>query len=198
MCRDLGVERGPNLAVGVQRQGDRAVPEELLHSLGMHAARQEVGRCSVAKIMDPNLWKPSCRERFENRWDLRSGAARRSRSLGACSVVDPAMTSDSDLTATATYDGELRRTMANTSSSRLYSRRTSAYDHERPRTVRTRAVKTPRKTAVLGQIKRTSSGRRGLGSGRIRIRRRSRSPVSLRARPPSRSGTDTRRPASLA
>jgi hypothetical protein len=48
------MERWSDMAIGVERERDRAVTEELLHHLGVHATAEEVRGCSVSEVMDPN------------------------------------------------------------------------------------------------------------------------------------------------
>jgi hypothetical protein len=46
--RSLALERGRDVAVGVQRHRDLGVPEPLLHDLGVDAGREEQARVGVA------------------------------------------------------------------------------------------------------------------------------------------------------
>ena len=61
--RDLGREGWCDVAVGVQGEPDGAVAEEFLDHLGVYAAAEEVSRCCMPKIMNPNAWQASLIER---------------------------------------------------------------------------------------------------------------------------------------
>lgn len=55
----LPMERRSEVAMGVERQADRAVAEQVLHDLWMGAGLQEHTRRRMAKVMHADMRKPS-------------------------------------------------------------------------------------------------------------------------------------------
>ncbi len=65
------------MAIGVERERNRAVAEELLHYLGVHTTAEEVrGRC-VPEVVDPDAGETSLIERSMKAFD-RPGCVDRS------------------------------------------------------------------------------------------------------------------------
>jgi len=45
-----------HMAIGIKGQGNRAVAKQLLNHLGMNAPAQQVSRCGVPEVVDPDDW----------------------------------------------------------------------------------------------------------------------------------------------
>src|SRR5215472_3175042 len=45
------------MGVNIQRHTDSAMPQYLLHDLGMHTHTQQNRRCTVTQIMEPYIWQ---------------------------------------------------------------------------------------------------------------------------------------------
>src|SRR5260370_22673130 len=57
VVRNLSVKCRSHMAIGVERQRDRTVAEELLNDLGMNAAIEQMGGGSVPEVVDPDSWE---------------------------------------------------------------------------------------------------------------------------------------------
>ena len=48
----IGVKGGHDVAIGVHRRGNRAVPEHVLDDLRVHSLNHQGCRCGVSEVMD--------------------------------------------------------------------------------------------------------------------------------------------------
>ena len=64
VLRYVRVKARYDMAVRIEGDGDRAVPEHLLHNLGVNTALKQLGRRSVTQIVDTDLWQASVTEGF--------------------------------------------------------------------------------------------------------------------------------------
>ncbi len=56
VVRDLSMKGRSHMAIGIKGQGNRAVAKQLLNHLGMNAPAQQVSRCGVPEVVDPDDW----------------------------------------------------------------------------------------------------------------------------------------------
>lgn len=54
VTRDLSVEGGGNVTVGVEGERDGAVTQQFLNNLRMHTTSEEVSCCGVSQVVDPD------------------------------------------------------------------------------------------------------------------------------------------------